>query len=717
MELEAIIGRLCIQDGKRVEGDVPGVRVEMPPDRPARGRNRDMLFVHLILSSRETPTATLYRAVVDALASAYFLAGGSVTAALRQAIRAANEYLMRHNVRVQGVDKQQGGVTCAVLRDEEVFISQAGPALAFVAHQGRLERLPVRPPGHVTPLGVGYGVDTRFHHSWVRPGDVVLLADPEFGTHTDEQIGPALTYRGVAAGIESLAGLCTAASDAHARLMLIEFAPREPSKFKRRARSESEPAPAPAPPVAASIPEHPLPSATSVPQRPSIEIDVEESARKVASGVASGMARLTGGLGRLLERLFEGDAAGGQAVKKDRGPSPAALGLLAVAIPVLVAVVVLTVFLQRGRSEQFQETLFQMEQESQLAQAAAGDELAARAHWQRVLALSDEAMAFRPSHETVLQFREQANQAMDVLDEITRLIVHPLYRYAGDAAPVALTVQSLAVYVLDFGLDRVYKHLLESELQPVGEGEPEILMFKDQAVGANAIGDLVDVTWLKKTGGIREEAVAALDASGLLLIYRPSWGDVRSSRLVLPPAWDTPAAISVYGDKLYVLDTGARQIWRFDAIDGGFPDGPSAYQFLANQDDDPANDIDLSQMLDITIDRDGNLYLLGSDGAVTKFFGGERKQFSLDDLREPLVAPTAIYCSVTGLNPFFYIADAGSGRIVQTTQQGLFWAQYRAKGADTVDPFAQITDIYVQEAPLLRLYATGGNEVFVASLQ
>jgi hypothetical protein len=69
------------------------------------------------------------------------------------------------------------------------------------------------------------------------------------------------------------------------------------------------------------------------------------------------------------------------------------------------------------------------------------------------------------------------------------------------------------------------------------------------------------------------------------------------------------------------------------------------------------------------------------------------------------------------LNPFFYIADAGSGRIVQTTQQGLFWAQYRAKGADTVDPFAQITDIYVQEAPLLRIYATGGNEVFVASLQ
>ena len=364
MELEAVIGRLCIQDGKRVEGEVPGVLVEMPPDRPARGRNRDMLFVHLILSSREPPTATLYRGVVDALASAYYLAGGSVTAALRQAIRAANEYLMRHNVRVQGVDKQQGGVTCAVLRDEEVFISQAGPALAFVAHQGRLERLPVRRPGHVTPLGVGYGVDTRFHHSWVHPGDVVLLADPEFGTHTDEQIGPALTYRGVAAGIKSLAGLCTEASDAHARLMLIEFAPREPSKFKGRARSESEPAPAPAPSVVTSIPEHSLPSATSVPQRPGIEIDVEESARKVASGVASGMARLTGGFGRLLERLFEGDAAGGQAVKKDQGPSPAALGLLAVAIPVLVAVIVLTVFLQRGRSEQFQDTLFQMEQES-----------------------------------------------------------------------------------------------------------------------------------------------------------------------------------------------------------------------------------------------------------------------------------------------------------------------------------------------------------------
>jgi hypothetical protein len=303
------------------------------------------------------------------------------------------------------------------------------------------------------------------------------------------------------------------------------------------------------------------------------------------------------------------------------------------------------------------------------------------------------------------------------LDQVTRLAVYLLYEYQGGGTPAALTVQSLAVYVLDSELDYVYKHLLESDLQPADDMGPETLLFKNQAVGGDAIGDLVDLVWFPKSGEIREETVAILDASGLLLSYRPSWGDVVSWRLLLPAGWSTPTAISVYGDNFYVLDVGARQIWRYDAQDGGYPEEPTTYYIAANEDGTSTNDIDLAQMVDMTIDRDGNLYLLGNDGTVFKLFGGELKSFTLDDLQEPLVAPSAIFCSLTGLNPFCYIADPGSGRIVQTTPQGLFWAQYRARGADLVDPFAQIEDIYVQETPLLRIYATSGDSLLVASLE
>ncbi len=534
MELEAVFGHLD-SSGRSVGSVPPGIVVERPPSpaKTARGRGRDTLYVHLTLSSRETPTAVLYRDLIDTLTSTFFSSSGSVTAALRKAIRAANEYLMRHNVRFQGVDKQQGGITCAVLRDEEMFIAQAGPTLAFVGHQGRIERLPPRRPGEASPLGMSYGVDTRFYHSWIHPGDVLLLTDGNLERHTNEVIGTAVIYEGVTAGIKNLAALAN--SDEQLRLLLVEFVAsemrqpvQEPDRSDRGDAVESF--------IEASAPQGPLdhepmpefsspleePPARS--ERPAIKVDVEGGARKAASGLALGVARLIGGVGQILERLFVGRDADGQAVKRDTGPSPLALGGLAVLIPIIVALVVVAVFTQRGRAEQFQDLLTQMGAESELAQAAAGDPAAARVHWEQVTGLSEEALRLRPAHETVLQFRKQSRDALDVLDQVTRLAISPLHEYKGEANPMALAVQSLAVYVLDGELDNVYRHLLENDLQPVADMDPETLVFKHQAVGGDATGELVDLIWFPKSGEIREDTVAILDATGLLLNYRLSWG-------------------------------------------------------------------------------------------------------------------------------------------------------------------------------------------------
>jgi hypothetical protein len=728
MELEAVYGHLYVHDGKRLEGVPPGIAVETQSSsaRAARGRDRDTLLVHLSLTSRETPPAALYQSVLEALVDAFYLSSGSVTAALRKAIRAANEYLMRHNVRMEGVDKQHGGITCGVLREEEVFVAQAGPALAFIAHQGQLERLPPQPPGDISPLGISYGVDTRFYHSWVHPGDVLLLAEPSFERHSDQAIGSAVIYEGISAGVNNLARMM--GDDKQARLLLVEFSAdqlRRPPPPGRVSVADA----VVKPPIPEVIP-RPMPSPERSPEpdlaaeqpsvappRPRVSIDVGGGVRKAASAVALAVARVIGGAGQVLGRLFSEGGAEGQAVKKDRGPSPVALAALAVLIPVVVGLIVVAVYMQRGRAEQFLDLLVAMEQESLLAQDAADDPTAARVHWERVMELSDEALRLRPSHEVVLQFRLQSRDALDVLDEVTRLAVHSLYEYQGQGTPSALTVQSLAVYVLDDGVDYVYKHLLESDLQPVDEMGPETVLFEQQAVGGDAIGELVDLIWFPRSGEIREDTVAILDSSGLLLNYRPSWGDVLSSRLRTPAAWSNPVAMAVYGDNLYVLDAGAGEVWKYNAQDGGYPDEPTAYRFAVNEDDDPANDVALAEMVDMTIDRDGNLYLLKGGGEVFKFFGGERKSFLLADLKEPLVAPTAIFCSLIGLNPFCYIADPGSGRIVQVTPQGLFWAQYRAQGADLVDPFSQIRDIYVQEMPMLLIYATSGDNLLVAALE
>jgi hypothetical protein len=704
MELEAIYGHLYMVGGRRQTGDPPGVVVRTGPDRSARGRSRDTLFVHLTLSSREPAPANLYQDVTDTLSDAFFGGMGSVTAALRQAIRAANEHLMRYNLRVEGVSKQRAGVTCAVLREEEVFIAQAGPTLTLIAHQGQLERLPPRPSGQVTPLGVGYGVDTRFYHSWVHPGDVILLSSPEFGVHDDDAIGRAIIYEGVTAGVANLAQL---ARDQTARLLLVEFsatmAPvaQQPPLQKSRA-SVSTPAVRTKTSTQLSLPDK-LPV-------PAIEVDVKEEARKAASGLALGLARLTGGIGMMIERLFGGAPATGQAVKRHQGPPPAALALLAILIPVLVALIAVTVYLQRGRAAQFQDLLQEMDRESQLA-LAMEDEEQARPHWERIQLLSEDALRLRPAHPTVLAFREQAQGKLDLLDEVTRLVVRSLHKYqaAGDLSAVA--VQSMGVYVLDSGLDQVYKHLLQNETEVAQGVKPENIVFKTQAIGQAAVGELIDMTWFPSSGEIDQDTIVILDAAGWLVRYDPFEGETTAAQLQLPSRWSQPVAMAVYGDTLYVLDTGARQIWKFAAEDNQFPAAPTTYRFENDA------DLDLGQMIDMTIDRDGNLYLLATDGSIYKYYGGERKPFTLTGLPQPLESPRTIYCSLTGLNPFFYIADPGSGRIVRTTQQGLFLAQYRAAGADLADPFTTVRSIYVQEVPALAVYATSGESLIVATLE
>ncbi|MBN1318975.1 MAG: hypothetical protein JXA42_26065 [Anaerolineales bacterium] len=734
MELEANYGYLNWIGGKSHRQAPLGLGRQTPPARPARGRDRDTLFVHLTLSSRETPSPSLYREVVDELANAFFATNGSVTAALRQSVRAANEYLMRYNLREEGVDKQRGSVTCAVLRDEELFIGQAGDTLAFISHQGQLERLPPRVPGLITPLGVGYGVDTRFYHSWIHPGDMLLLANPSFSPHQDSIIAEAITYEGITAGIDNLTKICKSTSPVDARIMLVEFSVGQVAETSPEPKREPQPAPVksvarvtakpvreqirpssqPRPDTVRTRPQ-PVPEPTTSIPKPDIQ-EKKKKARRVASGVALWMAAVTAGMSQMVERLFGGEETTGQAVKRDQGPSAISYLLMAVLIPILVGVVSVTVYLQRGQTAKFQDLLLQLERESNLA-IASETELEQRSHWTQVIAISDQALQLYPSHETVLLFQEQATEKLDVLDEITRLVVQPLYQYKSGSVPTGLAVQSLNVYVLDTEIDYAYKHLLEDQFRVAKDVEPETILFKTQAVGGEAVSDLVDINWFPKSGEMQQDSITILDSAGLLLRYRPAWGNVLSTQLVLPANWSTPQATTVYGDNFYVLDIGAKQVWRFEAKDKGYPSEPTMYQFDNNTDSDPANDVDLSLMIDMSIDRDGNLYLLQNDGQILKFFSGERKHFVITDLEDPLVAPTAIFCSLTGLNPLFYIADPGSGRIVQTTQQGLFMAQYRAKGAGLVDPFSAITDIYVIETPILAIYATSGESLIVGSLE
>lgn len=66
----------------------------------------------------------------------------SVTSSLRKAILAANRALYQQNFNAPPQKRAVVGLTCAVIKDRDLFIAQVAPAQAYVMAEGRLRALP-----------------------------------------------------------------------------------------------------------------------------------------------------------------------------------------------------------------------------------------------------------------------------------------------------------------------------------------------------------------------------------------------------------------------------------------------------------------------------------------------------------------------------------------------------------------------------------------------
>ena len=200
-EIEPIAGALCVVGGTRVEGASPRMSTLAPPPRAARGREGERLFVLLDLTGPASPH--LYRELHAVVAQAYWSTTGSITAGLRQAAAAANDHLFRSNLRSAPSDRCEGGLISAVLHDDDLFILQAGSGRACFAHGEHVGRFSrgEEPP----PLGVGPLADVRLYHTFVAPGDMLLLASPALIRQVgDVGLARVLSRAGVKAVLDGL---------------------------------------------------------------------------------------------------------------------------------------------------------------------------------------------------------------------------------------------------------------------------------------------------------------------------------------------------------------------------------------------------------------------------------------------------------------------------------------------------------------------------------
>jgi len=780
-EIEPIVGALCVVGGTRVEGASPCTATLTPPPRAARGRESELLFVLLDLTGPASPH--LYRELHAVVAQAYWSTTGSITAGLRQAAAAANGHLFRSNLRSAPSDRCEGGLISAVLHDDDLFILQAGSGRACFAHGEHVGRFSrgEEPP----PLGVGPLADVRLYHTFVAPGDMLLLASPALIRQVgDVGLARVLSRAGVKAVLDGLeqvgAGADFAALVVHWALPEEEPASRElprpvprhereptrPERMPLRSeRSDARPRPARKVPRPERMPLRSKRSdARPKPARgpgPGLAGRIKGGLRSAGRGIAAFGAWLAGGVRTLFRRMLPGPQRATR--RRARSPRPAprenrtVMMAIAIGIPVVLAIVVALAYLSFGTNARVRGFISQAEAEVALAQAAEDNDgdrhlEEARLHWEMALDHARNATRLRPGDPVATALQAQARAAIDLFDGIVRLQPALLWDFGpGTGVPGyerQLVIHGQMIFVLDPGGGWVAKLTLSPTGVPVSptgvpvsptgvpvsptgvpvsptgvpvspngdrvveQGDSPILVQTGQDVGGGEVGAMVDCVWGSPGDERQASSLLILEEDGGVVSYDPAWvdedGSPRLARSFLGTSPSSPKVVDSFGGRLYILDTDANQIWRYDPREDTYPDRPDRY-FATSP---PRS---LADALDMVID--GHIYVLYEEGEILQFLRGEHQpDFDVRGLPGDGMQAVALAVDQDGSSGAVYVADAGNKRVIVLGPDGAFQAQLRPDAAvGAGEAFDALESLVVDESAR-RLYVVSGGRLYVASL-
>jgi len=151
--------------------------------------------------------------------------------------------------------------------------------------------------------------------------------------------------------------------------------------------------------------------------------------------------------------------------------------------------------------------------------------------------------------------------------------------------------------------------------------------------------------------------------------------------------WKQAGGLSTYNGNVYVLDKGQNQILKYVNADSGFV---KANYFSSISPD-------LSKAVSMAIDS--SVYVLTTDGNISKFTKGAADTFTIAGLDTPLNNPTQITTNLNDDN--VYVLDNGNSRIVVFDKSGNYKNQYQAaimKNAKDFEVLEKDKKVYVLSA-------------------
>jgi hypothetical protein len=725
MSIETVAGQVAMVGGQP-QSRAAGILVDERISPRARGRERGALYIQVQILEQRAGREVMADRLAQTVQEAYSRQRGSVTAGLQRAIHQTNHLLFSENENSLPGDRWTAGITCAVLRDEHLFVAQAGPAALFVAHQGEIIRYPFSSPWlddpaleetDVVPLGRGPEVDIDLFYSGVTRGDTIVLVD----WRTAQRL-PADSWPRILSGrpVEAVLSRLLAAAEGHE---LAALAARVGEQVRVQA---ARPQPS-ATPLQRS-----QPAAERRPkQRPGWPKRWRLGERARAAGLA------LGALGGALVSFLKGMVPSGGGASEPRrreAATPARprqtrrdgraqehprsggslvralLIALALVIPLAVAGAVGYTVYERERNQQAElDELWQAAQLRWREANVSSDPTTIRALLNEATGHLERLLEKQPGDPAALNLLRSIETRMDEIGQVRRVHWEGVLRtYPSGAGLSRVVVEGVHLFVMDRKNQLVYHHTLDEFQQALlPESLETLVVRKGDRVGNVLAADMVDMAWMPVGNGRLKAGLLILDSGGNLIEYNPETKELILLRVAATDAWQYPRLIGSHSGRFYVLDSRANQIWRYSPTPDGYSSAPSDWLRTS---------VDLTGVVDMAVGD--SIFLLYVDGRIQKLTNGRPDIFDLSDWDMAPSSATALFTRPPADTQWLYVADPNNSRIVQCSREGLFRQQFllaESQAQAGQGPLGNVISLFVDEKGFKgpRAYFLSGNQLHV----
>jgi hypothetical protein len=697
-DFEALVGHLYVVSGRSITAQPPGMLVEVAPRKAERGRELDTIFV-LVTPSGDSPAPTaFYDQMAQVSAERYFNSSGSVTAGLRTVFNSLSQDLIEHNA--GGKKRYEANILAAVLRDDELFLARVGSGVALIRNQNDSQPQPF--PTDFSnddalfgpPLGIHPVPDIKMSKYTVSQGNRLILSDARLADVDMGKMGAALGASDITEVLAAFKELVTN----QIMLMVAEFVPPEaPSPVAvKEGRSTAKSAQTSASPAPANEPASATPAETSIEPTPRRRNAARSGAQRGTGRVALLLARVFEGVNHVLDRIFPPPAEGKRSWMK-------ASTLAGITILVPVAIVILVVVMGIGQvgPTEFELCVNEANQAAVSARGIASNDVSSTLDsWNAVIAVVDRCNDIREGDPSLASLLREGQNIIDKLFQVERRETEVITSVP-NAVLTQVVLQGLDLYVLDSQNQQVYRvSLTEDGRSSVPNSRTAIPAMRINAsVSEFRVSNLVDIAWAEDI-----TQIIALDDQGVLIQCSPRFLQTcEAQQLRAAERWGGPTRMIIWQGRLYILDPGANQIWRYDSAGGLYTNTPLEY-FVGE------NRPDIRNVVDFGIDNNGYVYLLAADGQITLWVSGQQSPFTYAGFADgqEIANADAMFLDTDPVAQAIYIVNRALRTIYETSLAGTHNFTYRAFSEDNFASLANIVAVGNQGM----IYVLSGNSVF-----